>query len=147
MMLLFDQGVMVCMMFSLRAPLCCLLSSLSRLRIMNSLNLMRARKWALNPMGMSCCWKACLSQSGLTVQNPHGDRQDAVTASLRGRAPNRQQPLFHNARPTIPQRRLFRREATVTAQKSVTFLTLIIRGVIVPVDLEWREAALASPRR
>ena len=63
--------------------------------------------------------------------------------SLCGRAPDRHQPLCNNAHATIPQRRLFRCEATTTAQYSLAFLTLLLRAVPVLVDHDCLAATLA----
>ena len=75
--------------------------------------------------------------------NLEGDGQDEVMHSLCGRAPDRNQPLCNNAHATIPQRRLFRCEATTTAQYSLAFLTLLLRAVPVLVDHDCLAATLA----
>ena len=75
--------------------------------------------------------------------NLEGDGQDEVMHSLCGRAPDRNQPLCNNAHATMPQRRLFRCEATTTAQYSLAFLTLLLRVVPVLVDHDCLKATLA----
>ena len=72
----------------------------------------------------------------LIPKGDHGWAQRRQHRPLRCRAPKRQQFHSHNTRATIPLRRLFRREATVTAQWSVTSLTRLIATAL--------EAALAQ---
>ena len=84
-------------------------------------------KVGAQPYGSELLPESMPSHALLYVKKLEGYMQDAVAVSLRGRAPHGQQPLCNKARATIPQRRLFRREATVAAQSSETFFTLLMR--------------------
>ena len=88
-------------------------------------------------------YSRCLSVDAAPPSILEGDGQDAVMHSLCGRAPDRNQPLCNNAHATIPQRRLFRCEATTTAQYSLAFLTLLLLAVPVLVDHDCLAATLA----
>ena len=99
---------------------------------------------------MKCDASAPLSSRQISLpvdaalpSNLEGDGQDEVMHPLCGRAPDRNQPLCNNAHATIPQRRLFRCEATTTAQYSLAFLTLLLLVVPVLVDHDCLAATLA----